>query len=65
MAGASESKIHSTFTFDEVSATFAYFGDILTPNFLTAGERLKENNYRQVLAEKHFGSRVKAFIDYT
>lgn len=50
---------------DEISATFAYLGDLVTPNFFARGERLKENNYRQFLAEKHFGTRVKASVDYT
>ena len=50
---------------DEVSATFAYFGDIVTPNFFARGDTLTENNYRQFMGQKHFGRRLRASVDYT
>ena len=51
--------------FDQVSFTNAYEGDVLTPSFFERGERLKEANYRQVLAAKTFGKRLQTSADYT
>jgi hypothetical protein len=50
--------------FDEISGTFGYFGDIDTPNFFARGDRLAENNYRQVMAQKAWGKRLKASLAY-
>ncbi len=50
---------------DKVSFTSAYLGDVTLPNFFDRYDRLTQSNYRQVLAEKHFGSRLKASMDYT
>jgi hypothetical protein len=50
---------------DKIEFTSAYLGDVYTPNFFDRYDRLAQSNYRQVLGEKHFGSRVKASADYT
>jgi hypothetical protein len=50
---------------DEISFTSAYEGDILQPNFFNRAERLGQSNYRQIMAEKHFGSRLNTSADYT
>lgn len=50
---------------DQVEFTSAYLGDIFTPNFFDRYDRLTQSNYRQVMGEKHFGSRLKASFDYT
>lgn len=50
---------------DQMSFTNAYEGDIDTPSFFKRGERLKEANYRQVLATKQFGKRFNTSADYT
>jgi hypothetical protein len=51
--------------FDEVSVTYAYLGDILTPNFFERGNRLLQSNYHQFLARKHVGKRFDFSGDYT
>lgn len=51
--------------FDEASITYAYFGDLYTPNFLARGERLTQSNYHQFLLRKRVSSRVDASVDYT
>lgn len=50
---------------DKIAFTSAYLGDVFTPNFFERYNRFGESNYRQVLAEKKFGSRLKASMDYT
>lgn len=50
---------------DQVEFTSAYLGDVFTPNFFDRYDRLTQSNYRQVLGEKHFGSRLQASADYT
>ena len=50
--------------FDEISATFGYFGDIAVPNFFSRGDRLAQNNYRQVMFQKKFGKRVVSSLSY-
>jgi hypothetical protein len=50
---------------DEFVATFAYFGDITTPNLFDRGNRFLDNNYNQFLAEKHFAKRFDASADLT
>jgi hypothetical protein len=51
--------------FDQIAFTNAYEGDLITPSFFQRGERLKEANYRQVLAAKGFGKRLQTSADYT
>jgi hypothetical protein len=51
--------------FDQVAATFAYEGDLVVPSFFARGERLKQENYRQFLVAKKFGSRFDTSADYT
>ena len=51
--------------FDEASITYAYFGDLYTPNFFARGERLAHSNYHQFLLRKQAGKRVNASFDYT
>ena len=53
------------FFFDEASVTYAYFGDIYTPNFFERGNRLKQSNYHQFLLRKKAFNRVDASFDYT
>ena len=53
------------FYFDEASITYAYFGDLYTPNFFARGERLTQSNYHQFLLRKKVVSRVDASFDYT
>lgn len=51
--------------FDEASITYAYFGDLYTPNFFARGERLGQSNYHQFLLRKQIAKRVDASFDYT
>ncbi len=51
--------------FDEASITYAYFGDLYTPNFFARGGRLAHSNYHQFLLRKQAGNRVNASFDYT
>jgi hypothetical protein len=53
------------FFFDEVSATFAFLGDLATPNINKRWHRLKESNYHQFLASKRIGERAVVSGDYT
>lgn len=53
------------FFFDEMSVTYAYLGDIVTPNLFRRGERFKQSNYHQFLLAKKIGSRLSASGDYT
>lgn len=53
------------FYFDEASITYAYFGDLYTPNFFARGERLTQSNYHQFLLRKQVAHRVNASFDYT
>ncbi len=53
------------FFFDEASITYAYFGDLYTPNFFARGERLAHSNYHQFLLRKQAGQRLNASFDYT
>ncbi len=50
--------------FDEVTGTFGYFGDKSIANFFARGDRLAENNYRQISVQKNFGKRVKGSFGY-
>jgi hypothetical protein len=51
--------------FDEASVTYAYLGDITTPNFFRRMDRMKQSNYHQFLLRKSFGKRVDVSTDYT
>lgn len=54
--------------FDEMSVTYAYFGDLYTPNFFARGDRLEQSNYHQFLIRKRIGpggKRVNTSFDYT
>ncbi len=53
------------FFFDEASVTYAYLGDLYTPNFFARGDRLAHADYHQFLLRKHVGKRVDASFDYT
>ena len=50
---------------DEISVTYAYIGDIYTPNFFERADRLKQNNYDQFLVRKKFLKRADTSFDYT
>ena len=50
---------------DEIQFTSAYLGDVFSPNFFANYDRLAQWNYRQVMGEKKFGTRLKASADYT
>lgn len=51
--------------FDEASVTYAYIGDLYTPNFFARGERLEHSNYHQFLVRKKIAHRINASLDYT
>jgi hypothetical protein len=52
--------------FDEMSATYAYLGDLYTPNFFRRTKRFSQSNYHQFLLRKKLAnSRVDASVDYT
>ncbi len=51
--------------FDEVSVTYAYLGDILTPNFIDRYQRLGQSNYHQFLVRKKITPWLEASTDYT
>ena len=54
------------FWFDEMSVTYAYLGDVYTPNFFRRTDRFKQSNYHQfLLGKKLFNGRVNASADYT
>lgn len=54
------------FFFDEISATYAYLGDVFKPNFFRRTERFKQSNYHQFLVRKKlFGGKVDVSTDYT
>ena len=50
--------------FDEITATYAYFGDPETPGVIGRFHRLNEVNYRHFLVGKRIG-RVRSSADYT
>ncbi|MCA1605015.1 MAG: hypothetical protein LC775_05990 [Acidobacteria bacterium] len=51
--------------FDEISITYAYLGDINTPNINKRFHRLKQSNYHQFLISKKISKRATASADYT
>lgn len=50
---------------DQFVTTVGFIGDPTTPNLFKRGERFGETSYRQFLAEKHFGKRLHASVDFT
>jgi hypothetical protein len=55
----------NSFFFDEISVTYAYLGDINTPNINKRFHRLKQSNYHQFLVAKKLGRRIGISVDYT
>ncbi len=53
------------FYFDELSVTYAYLGDILTPNFFDRYQRLGQANYHQFLLRKKLNPWLEVSTDYT
>ncbi len=53
------------FFFDEISATYAFLGDLLTPNINKRWHGLNESNYHQFLVSKKIGDRAVVSGDYT
>lgn len=53
------------FFFDEISATYAYLGDITKPNVLKRFYRLKQSNYHQFLVVKNINKRASVSGDYS
>ena len=53
------------FFFDEASVTYAYLGDLYTPNFFVRGDRLAHSDYHQFLLRKKFAKRIDSSFDYT
>jgi len=58
--------------FDEISVTYAYLGDVSTPNIFGKVEhhdtrfgRLEQSNYHQFLVDKKIGKRAGISADYT
>ena len=51
--------------FDEVSVTYGYLGDILTPNFFSRYQRLSQANYHQFLLRKKLTPWLEVSTDYT
>jgi hypothetical protein len=51
--------------FDEVAATYGYFGDLNLPNINKRYHRLKQANYHQFLVSKNIGRRAAVSFDYT
>jgi len=53
------------FFFDEISATYAFLGDLNTANINKRWNRLKKSNYHQFLASKRIGERAVVSGDYS
>lgn len=51
--------------FDEIAVTYAYLGDLNTPDIRKRYHRLKESNYHQFLVSKKLGARAAISADYT
>jgi hypothetical protein len=51
--------------FDEVSVTYGYLGDIMTPNFFDRYQRLTQANYHQFLLRKKLTPWLEVSTDYT
>jgi hypothetical protein len=53
------------FFFDEISATYAFLGDLTMPNINKRWHGLKESNYHQFLVSKRIAERAVVSTDYT
>jgi WD40 repeat protein/uncharacterized caspase-like protein len=53
------------FFFDEISATYAFLGDLTKANINQRWHGLKESNYHQFLVSKRIGERAVVSTDYT
>lgn len=51
--------------FDEISVTYAYLGDLNTPNINKRFHRLQQSNYHQFLVSKNLGKRATVSGDYS
>lgn len=51
--------------FDEISVTYAYLGDLNTPNINKRFHRLQQSNYHQFLLSKNLGKRAVVSGDYS
>ena len=51
--------------FDEISVTYAFLGDLFTPNINKRWHRLEQSNYHQFLLSKRIGGRAAFSTDYT
>src|ERR1700733_14600877 len=51
--------------FDEISVTYAYLGDVTTPNFFDRYQRLSQSNYHQFLLRKKLTPWLDVSTDYT
>ena len=51
--------------FDEMAATYAYFGDLNLPNINKRYHHLRQSNYHQFLVSKNLGKRAVISGDYT
>jgi hypothetical protein len=51
--------------FDEISATFAYLGDLTKPDVFGRFKRLEKSNYHQFLVGKKIGKRAGVSADYS
>ncbi len=51
--------------FNEVSVTYAYLGDLQTPNVVRRFKRLDHSNYHQFLVGRKVGERAAFSADYT
>ena len=51
--------------FDEISATYAYFGDVTTPSVTQRFKHLDKSNYHQFLVRKQVNKHVAFSADYT
>ena len=50
---------------DEISVTYAYLGDLYTPNMFARTDRFTQSNYHQFLLRKQVGKRLNTSFDYT
>jgi hypothetical protein len=50
---------------DEISVTYAYLGNLFTPNLFGRLGTFEHSDYHQFLLRKHFGQRADTSFDYT
>jgi hypothetical protein len=58
-------KLPKKLFFGDVTVTYAFLGDLLTPSFTKRWRRLGESNYHQFLLGKTLGNRAALSVDYT